>query len=385
MFFYLAIAVAVPETAFAQYRIVPIDIDSQTTGRPEAINESGTVVGSARVSIPDSSNFLNRAFTWDSASGGQLLPPIDPQRIGSNAFAVNEAGLIGGGATSVLNGQQSSSATLWSEGQASQLASTSAPLGTVFGLSADVSVGETRSGDNRAFIHRPDTGTQVLSPLGNLDESQARAVNSLGDVIGVSTRLVPAGNFGFTRNPTATYWNSDGDPVSLPGPTGQLVERSSANDINENSVIAGSLRTDDLYAAIWSEFGSPTLISYEDVLPPGDYFSRFIYFNAINDNGLAAGNIGIYGRGRQQPSAAFIWTPEQDAVLAEDLLTSEFDGWEITRLNDVNNQGFAVGQGVDPAGNTRGVLLVPVGVPEPGGYLLLCICFSQLCLRRTKR
>lgn len=94
---------------------------------------------------------------------------------------------------------------------------------------------------------------------------------------------------------------------------------------------------------------------------------------ALNDHGIVVGNSYVFvddgtGFPLDTGKSAFVWSEESDALdLAELVTDGTASGWDLVVNNqffstgpvDINNQGWIVGNGINPMGQPAGYLLIP--------------------------
>ncbi len=147
-----------------------------------ALNGSGQVVG--RSGVP-------HAFLWTAGTGMTDLGDLDSGTRSSEAYAVNDSGLLVGGSTGSPVNANDSVAFVWRQGAGMQTLGVLA--GDNYSLAVDISnrgwaVGYSGSyGRAHAFVWQEGVGLTDLGALpGGLDYSSAQRVNELGQVFGWS-------------------------------------------------------------------------------------------------------------------------------------------------------------------------------------------------------
>ena len=166
---------------------------------PFALNEAGDVVGFATCSL------VRRAFRWTSESGLELIP-MPPQTTESQALAIHGSKVVG---YHVISGDE-------------------------FG--------------NLGFLY--DFETDEFTSLGTLpggNWSQARAINSAGEIVGFWGDIVKG------PSPLAFIWR-DGEMIDINADFGTV--KSDANGINNNGLVTGWMGnsiTTDARVFIWDD------------------------------------------------------------------------------------------------------------------------------------
>jgi len=236
------------------------------------------------------------------------------------------------------------------------------------------------------------SGSTLPQDLGDLPGSivnaDARAVNDAGHVTGSSFA---------TEGRRAFYWDGS-SMVSIGALSAPSSTDSTADDINNLNQIVGVSRVapDAFHAYLWD---SSTGIQDLGVLPIAGHINSF--GRAINDSGVVVGeshnnvdqsvpyrwtqaegmqSLGeLPGYGWSGPtdineselvvggawnttydeSRAWFWQPGGAVTDFNDHLAADSTGWVLEWANAVNDDGWIVGVGTNPAGFERGFLAIP--------------------------
>ena len=158
-----------------------------------SINSTGQVAGH----FYTGGNSTMHAAMW---SGSALIDlGTLPTGTFSNALGINDTGQVVGYADSVELGRTSSFAVLWAGGRAIKLGSGGANAINNAGLIVGSGQGTVGSGSPHASLWNGNTQTD-LGTIAGLDQSNALAINNLGQIVGYS-------DTGFTGTQRATLWN----------------------------------------------------------------------------------------------------------------------------------------------------------------------------------
>jgi len=304
---------------------------------PEALNDSGQVVGSYHIDFTT----ISEAFLWDSGTLSNL------NRGGQNqAFAndINNSGAVAGqigrpGPWSAVSWNMSGTiADIDSLGQYSNAWGIN-NAGVVVGGIQD---GPTGTSWARAFRWSSSDGLTMLD-TNPASGSYGWAINENGTVAGELMN-------------TACTWDVTGAYQPL-GTLGGLF--SMAYDINDAGWVVGYAediaRTER--PALWHDGTSQALVGGNGAA------------EAINNAGVAVG---------YSSSRAFLWEGG-NAQYLDDI--ASVPGWKFDTAEDINENGWIVGRGT-LNGEMRGYLLKPVPTPEPSTALLLVLGLPVVALRR---
>ncbi|MCK4849790.1 MAG: DUF3466 family protein [Phycisphaerae bacterium] len=265
------------------------------------VNNTGHVAGYSRTVSGD--YLSERAFIWDSANGMTNIGRL-PSSVGrSNALSINSLGeVVGYSNTSTTS---NSHAFLWDSTNGMQDLG-DLPGGNDYSLAYDVNdssqvVGysDTQTGTNpstgqpiygdRAFLWDSVNGMVDLGSLPAIDGwSNARAINNVGQVVGVSRALIAGGG----EENHAFIWDTTNGMVDL----GVLPDGNSsyALDINNAGEVVGNSKTTGLktHAVLWDTQGN--MIDLNTLVDPlfGYTLKSAV---AINNSGHILASASDYG------------------------------------------------------------------------------------------
>ena len=263
----------------------------------------------------------------------------------SEALAINDSGQVVGDST-VGNGH--SHAFLYSSGTMTDIGT----LGGIFSYGQGIGSGgqvvgwsaTLTSGNNyHAFVY---DGT--MHDLGTLGGATSRAIsmNAAGQIVGNSVNSI-----GIDR----AFLYSNGimsDLGALPGGAGS----STAYSINNIGQIVGTSNSPGLNRAVLFSGSSVTDLG---ALGGGSYALN------INNGGNIVGE--SYLSGNSGTIHAFLYTGGAMYDLNQ-RLDSSGTSWSLTSAQAINDNGWIVGFGTNPTGQTHAFLLTPL--PEPSTFVL---------------
>lgn len=306
-----------------------------------SVNKSGQVAG-----FSSAAGGYRNATLWDGTLS--KLPGGDHY---SEAWAINNQGQVAGDSWSVTD--DLTQATVWN-------GPTATKLGVLSGAEASharavndggqVAGWSTTAGSTHATIWNGTTPT-ALGELPGADASQARAINASGQVAGLSTT---------NGNTHATIWNGT-TPTDLGTLSGG--NSSAALGINDKGDVAGRSTflpgSFSYHATVWNAAGTATDLGTLG----GDYSEA----RAINETGLVVG----WAENRDDRTSATLWDGTESIDLNGYLDQSMVNaGWVLTAANDINDQGWIVGDAYNNlTQQTHGFLMAPI--PEPESYAML--------------
>jgi len=331
------------------------DIDT----RARALNDSGQVVGWSRTS-----SRITHAFLWDAATGMQDLGALLPEGTESKAVGINNSGQVVGhwwGSDFVAHAFLYDPATgmgnlpgLVAGGWSYAYAINDAGQITGEALPADI------ASRGHAVLWDPATGLRDLGTLGG-NESQARAVNNHGQVVGLARTAIGESH--------AFLWNSVTGMRDL-GTLGTGAV-SVAEGVNDLGQVVGYSETAG-YSGCHHAFLWDPVTGIKDLGAFGLYRSHAC---GINDAGQIIG-----WAASATDHGPYLWFLYDGTTVLDvrDLVAAEVRSM-VGSPNDINNLGQVVG-------NSPTYLMTLV--PEPGTLMMLgasLAAFGLVRLRRRRR
>lgn len=344
----------------ASYTITNLGSLGNNASYATGLNDSGQVVGYYEGTGISS----NVAWIWNAGSGMNNLTDELGSPPKSNAYGINNAGIV----TGVIQVSTQYHAFSW------DTVSGVDDLGQYGGYSinndGDIA-GRTGSSGSTAYLWRSDGTTANLGYLpGGPSSSYAYAINDYEEIAGYSYIYTPA------LHTRAFIWDSTGGMVNI-GTLGG--DDSSANGINNLGQVVG-----------YSEYISGVNIEHAFLWQDGsgmiDLGTLGTRSNAydINNSSVVVGESYVSGQYR-----AFIWENDTGMV---DLNTLVEDGtdWILHRATAINELGQIVGYGtLSGESDYRAFILTPIGlqtaVPEPATLFLVGTASAYLAVRTKKR
>jgi uncharacterized membrane protein len=372
-------------------------IPTPPTSGASAINANGAVVGSSAISggcveIAPGSEICEPWITHGVLWNGELQdlgvlgldqPPDVFPRPASDAHGINTLAQAVGDATIVGDGYYH--AFLWLPEAAYGLPAGMnevprfAVQARAYGINdAGIIVGESRLGPGslgpRPVRWEATDGEWAITDLGSLGQEYgiAYGINSLGQITGYATVIVAP----FQNNSHAFLWLPEpayGLPAGLNNLTADLPAGSIGRGLNELGQVVG--RGPAWTPMIWLPelaYGLPAGVTQ---FPAATMFSREVLdryglletilgeFYAINDNGMAVGNMQFAVR---LPDGRIVYTwrgivwRDSQFFLTQQFLPPDTEWVEIFRTEGVNDADQLVAAGVNLAGESRGLILTPV-------------------------
>lgn len=230
----------------------------------------------------------------------------------------------------------------WTETDGQQMLAPSAEISIAKAIAADgtiVGAVQTQGEGKQACLWRPGRRMESLvEALGNPEDSIAHGIGPKGTIVG------QADGRAFVLKPDGT--------LSFPLPEAKVGTTSAATAISDTGVVLGQIRRGmDVHGFVWS--GGPSV----KLLHPAKGF-RSLIPTAINDEQAVVG-VMLRGTG---PTAGFYWSPK----LSGTLNTGALEPDQSSVLNDINNDGIAVGYVRSESGTNQAVIWSP-----STGYRLL--------------
>ena len=353
--FVLAIMVIVraasPASAEVLYNVTDLGTLGGNSSRAYSINNSGQIVGQAK----DASN-RHHATLFDPTGNGLNTDLGTLSGGDSMALSINNNGQIVGHAFVAMTDYH---AVLFDSSGAGQ----NTDLGTLGGNLSNASsinnngqmVGwaEPASGKRHATLFDP-TGDGNNINLGTLggDTSSASSINDDGQIVGSSA-------IGYYQHVHATLFDPTGDGNNIDIGTLPYYFNSGAKAINNNGQIVGAVWQDRL---LWWTF-SAVLFDAASIggnIDLGTLGGSGSAAYSINNNGQIVGWACRCIGGICGPHAALFDPNGQGNNIDLNTLIDPNLGWELIYAECINDKGWIVGSGINPAGETHAFLLKPI-------------------------
>lgn len=311
-----------------QYILIDLCPPDAQGGLAAAVNESGQAVGSFD---PPSGN--DRGFLW---SGGRLMRLDPPGGVISQAFGINDEGVVVGITSATLSGPPRP--TRWRDGAAEDLGTLGGPGGYAYAINnAGMIVGTAAPPSGAPRAYRLVDGT--MDDIGTGIASTAFALNEAGWIAGV--RFIAPGDAGRR----AVLWNISGGWIQ---PEFVRAGPSAFHDVNAGRIAVGVSQDVDGNDRAMKFTANGSLL--EDL---GTGWGTHSAAFSINDSGWIVGAIA----GATPPSRGFLHIDGVFHDLNNGLLGAE--GWTVTSARAINNRGWIAGGARDSSGVQHAVLLVP--------------------------
>lgn len=369
----------------ADYQLIPLgDVSGGAfRSRGFAINGNGYVVGlGSRDADPDQ---IGTRWIWDGSN--YTIDVLDglEGKVVSRAQDINDAGQIAG---FWVDGQ--AQAFAWDEGGGlnSFLYGGNVTFSRVTNITSGGKVLGWLVEDGSSFEYQGyvyDLGTATLTKYGTLggEQSVVHGMNNSGLVVGSATAVPGDDDFR-----SAVTWNGDpNSPTLLPGLDAFAgYQETRAVHVFDSGAILGSAgnrnASGELFAQneiwIWSpdtQTATSTgfLAGYDWIelggkIADGSVLAGHAYRDGENGNDYLTEHVGV------------IWTEATGWVDINTMLAPEWSAYKILQINGMNENGWLVGDALNPDGNIEAIVLIPA----PSALALLG-CGSLFMIRRRRR
>ena len=334
-FVFAALCLAQPLLAQVTYRVTElVPASGYTQSEANAINDAGVVVG---VSYPPTINWNGMATRWNAGKPTAL--GIAKGGTFSTATSVNKNGVVvGEGDDGRPNAVifNSKGSTFLTSGANNSYAMLISDTGVIYGNLLKGFDGNfipvAWKVDPKKADRYQVTEYSFVDSTGAASECFMLGVNQNGQAFG----------YGWDTQigQVPLYWTAPGTRgLVLPGPPGVL-----PLGINDTGLVVGIFSQDTVaLPQVWSATTGGTVSSLP--LPEGESFG---YATGVNNSGI------IIGNHMDKPA---VWL-NGAMVDVNSHLDATSVGWQITLLQDINNNGLIVGVGVKN-NQRRAVVLTP--------------------------
>jgi probable HAF family extracellular repeat protein len=274
-----------------------------SAGTANALNQSGTVVGSALTS-------------------GSLLHPFRRPEGGTPT----EIGVLNGGFSAEAYDINAS--------------------GQIVGVSEEGS-----NLQDRAFIWQSGVGIQPLSATWG-KPIRAFGINDAGQIAGSANHNV-SGTHAFV-----TIGGDAKDLGTLGGDVSVATKVNDSGEVSGYSYIFSNTITQSFHAFRWKDLNGNGQSDSGEMINLGVLGSdRNSYAYDLNNNGLIVG-ASETGTASNNISRAFIWS-SADGIMRDLNVVVPGTGWTFQEAHGINNRGQIVGTGLNPDGKVHAFLLTP--------------------------
>jgi len=346
------LAVAAPaHQAIGYYKLIDLDTLGGNSSGAYSINNLGQIVGHA-----DDSSGYTRATLFDPTGSGNNIDLGTLGGIHSTAFSINDLGQIVGSASDGLGKQRATLFDPTGGGHNITLGGTGSVAWSINDNGQIVGCVLVNSMNNKAILFDPTGGGKNIS-LGTLGgrfvQSVARSINDSGQIVGWST-----------TNPFDPSWKSE---ATLFDPTG------GGNNIALCEIESEAWSINNLVQIVGRAGGKATLFDPTgsgNNIDLGTLGGQFNGASSINNQGQIAGWAG--GK-----ATLFDPTGGGNNIDLNTLIDPRLS-WTLTRAYSINDNGWIVGYGINPAGYQRAYLLIP----EPATVLLFGLSSLAMLTQR---
>ncbi|MCJ7542951.1 MAG: DUF3466 family protein [Phycisphaerae bacterium] len=381
--------------------------DGWTSVYAYAINDTGTVVGSARKFV-DAQSMGPRAVRWDPNGIVTELGDLGTAVGGytsASANAINAFGTAVGDARKYVGGDyRGIRAVRWDATGTS--ATELGGLGGFYDGAGDINASGTAVGGCGKYVNGIDQGFRAArweaggtagTELGDLGTdpsgvayANANAINGTGTAVGDCWKYAD----GISVGTRAVRWEAGGTAgteLDNLGTDPSGVTTALAWAINDPGTAVGYARKyvsgvfQGTRAVRWEADGTPATELAKLGTDPNGFTEAGA--NAINAFGTAVGQASKYISGSLLGDRAVLWELDGDAVDLSELIDPN-SGWTLTDASYISDTGWIVGEGMfDPdgaGGYDAYERLYLLQIPDPATISLLALGGLAVLWRRRK-